>query len=204
MGSDGQNWDESQPKNCPSVSRGGYIQSTRMPCERGLLVGGLVELRALKILISRVEHSTTIRSRWFYVIHYRTFPLKCEFTFRPSVFTLLYVIRKLATLGSWPPWEAGHPGKLATLGSWPLAFCSCLYCTKYQKNHIIGKPEIRLIELIFFRTKKAFNLALQTSKCSYLGNTALLTCSHNATSTSPASQMQNHRSLNPFFCTFKI
>ena len=22
-------------------------------------------------------------------------------------------------IGSWPPWEAGHPGKLATLGSWP-------------------------------------------------------------------------------------
>ena len=41
--------------------------------------------------------------------------------------------------------------KLATLGSWPLPFCSCLYCTKYQKNYIIGKLEIRLIELPFFQ-----------------------------------------------------
>ena len=42
---------------------------------------------------------------------------------------LLYVIRKLATLGSWP-----------------LIFCSCLCCTKYHKNYIIGKLENRSIE----------------------------------------------------------
>ena len=36
--------------------------------------------------------------------------------------------------------------KLATLGSWPLIFCSCLCCTKYQKHYIIGKLENRSIE----------------------------------------------------------
>ena len=63
---------------------------------------------------------------------------------------------------------------------------------------------IRLIKLPFFRNKKALNSALQMSKCSYLGNTALLTCSHDATSIYPASQMQNYRSSNQFFCTFRI
>jgi hypothetical protein len=42
---------------------------------------------------------------------------------------LLYVIRKLANLGSWPP-----------------IFCSFMYCTKYQKNCISRKLEIRPLE----------------------------------------------------------
>jgi hypothetical protein len=36
--------------------------------------------------------------------------------------------------------------KLANLGSWPLIFCSWLFCTKYQKNYIVGKLEIKPIE----------------------------------------------------------
>ena len=45
------------------------------------------------------------------------------------LFCILYVIRKLATLGSWP-----------------LIFCSCLCCMKCQKNYIIGKLESKSTE----------------------------------------------------------
>ena len=101
----------------------------------------------------------------------------------------------------WPYWsphtvcnqEAGH-----------LLFVAA--CIAQNIKKIIPLESLRSgsLNYLFFREKKALNSALQTSKCSYLGNTALLTCSHNATSICPASQMQNYRSSNQFFCTFRI
>ena len=53
-----------------------------------------------------------------------------------QVWVILYVIRKLATLGSWP-----------------LIFCSCLCCTKYIKNYIIGKLENRSTEWEYLKNE---------------------------------------------------
>ena len=61
---------------------------------------------------------------------------------------------KKIPLPNWPPSKVLYIiRKLATLGSWPLIFCSCLCCTKYQKNYIIGKLENRSTEWEYLKNE---------------------------------------------------
>jgi hypothetical protein len=76
-----------------------------------------------------------------------------------------------------------------------------LFCTKYQKNYIVGKLEIKPIEWEYLKNE---NWAPWTSNFSYLDTTAVLLCSHDAASTWPASHVQNYRSLTQFFAPSKL
>ena len=89
--------------------------------------------------------------------------------------------------------------ELANLGSWPLIFCSCLYCTKYQNNYIIGKLESRSIEWEYLKNINCFKSTPWMNQSSYSGTIALWLCSHDAASTWPALHVQNYRSLTQFF-----
>ena len=48
--------------------------------------------------------------------------------------------------------------KLATLGSWPLIFCSCLCCTKCQIKNIIGKLESRSTEWEYLKNENCLQI----------------------------------------------